>query len=148
MDKPLTHWYCDSCGKQIKEAADGIVVWRRERGLVTEHRIVHRGQCDIPELPASENLSEFLGPDGLVKLTAFFTRGRILTLHGEDEENEVLDASAFAELIRRLHVPHYEEARRHFDSPELYDRYADGGEVAPYMQEALKALIENGCSDS
>ncbi len=136
-------WYCDSCGEQIQEAADGIVIWRREEGLVMGHRIVHRGRCDNSDLPAHENLSDFLGPDGLVKLTSYFTRGPILTWRGEEEENEVHDASAFAELIRRLHVPHYEEARRQFANPELYDRYADGGEVAPYMQEALRDLINN-----
>ncbi|MGB0766170.1 MAG: hypothetical protein ACPGYV_00510 [Phycisphaeraceae bacterium] len=142
MDEPLTRWYCDTCGEPIEGGGDGILVWHRENNLVTGHQIVHRDRCDVPSEGACENLSNFLGSDGLVYMTAFFTRGRILTLHGEQEENEVQDPPAYAELIRRLHVPHYEEARRYFGESSLYERHAGAAEVAPYRQESLISIIE------
>lgn len=53
----------------------------------------------------------------------------------------VADVREFAELVRRLHVPHYDEARPHMAEADPAEWPADGNEVGIYSQSDLKRLI-------
>lgn len=50
---------------------------------------------------ADNSLTEFLGADGLMRLMVFISESELPT-------SEVL------EMIKRLHIPGYEQARKHF----------------------------------
>lgn len=117
-------WICDQCGQQISDVDDGWVEWL-QRPLPSDRweshslRLVHQrvasplqGGCQhnedawrardrsiVGDLP----LSSFLGPDGLMTLLEFASDQRF--------ELDVL-----IELIKRLHIPGYEQARNSFDA--------------------------------
>jgi hypothetical protein len=123
MNKPNT-WTCDSCGEPITNAKDGWVEWltrdeddvRIGRGL----RLVHHCSAHVPldtrcqynervehaadgSIVSDLPLESYLGTTGLIDLLSLIAEKRIPV-------EEVL------ELIKRLHVPGYEQARFHFDA--------------------------------
>lgn len=116
-------WICDACGETIKDQADGWVEWLRNsesrecRGL----RLVHHqpasprnpaGSCqydsdvewnsDQSSLVNDLSLEFFLGSDGLMRLLAMLS-------DGTPPADEVI------EMIKRLYIPGYEHAHRHFE---------------------------------
>ncbi|MBB4127365.1 hypothetical protein GGR77_002679 [Xanthomonas translucens] len=119
-------WTCDQCGRPINSVEDGWVEWL-QRQVTPEQwqshslRLVHfhtaspfhdAGGCQhnerawfardksiIGDLP----LSSFLGPDGLMTLLEFSSDRRF-------------DFDVLIELIKRLHIPGYEQARNSFNS--------------------------------
>ena len=121
-----TAWICDGCGEPIKNVADGWVEWV-ERNDIETGRLVGRDLRLVHHLPASPRrhnfpgcqfdqkaedrrdgshvhdlgLTEFVGPDGLMRALALISEQRLPT-------PQVL------ELIKRLHIPGYEHARHHF----------------------------------
>lgn len=117
-----TSWFCDTCDHLIEKAEHGWVEWI---GLSTEEdaplrgrdiRIVHHsaysehpGGCQF-KLDAKDPgsigdfaLTEFQGPDGLMRLLEMIA------------END-LPTPELLEIIKRIHIPGYERARRHFKS--------------------------------
>jgi len=75
---------------------------------------IMKGEGSVFDMP----LGALLGPDGLMYLLALIDAGSVAT-------DEVLD------MIKRLHIPGYEQARRYFDRaidkelirPELWPGY-------------------------
>ena len=125
-------WICDKCGLIIERAADGWVQWREfgaesknrklrgERALGRDLQLVHADPASPHPIKTGEkygcqfddndpaymtmdlSLPEFLGPNGLMHLLDFIAKGSVETV-------EVL------EMIKRLNVPGYEQARMHID---------------------------------
>jgi hypothetical protein len=137
--KPLHQFICDECGQLIEKVEDGWLEWLKPpEKPVHGFRIVHvagasprfhqGGNCYYPEsYRASDNhLNYFAGPDGLALLLSF-------------TEWYLGDPKELAEIIRRTHVPHYEEARQYLDKA-----YGDGfiSSSRDYSQEDLKKVIE------
>ncbi len=86
-------------------------------------------------------LDNFTGPAGIAMLLSFLDLG---PLHDPDGENvpRLEDLREFAELMRRLVVPYYEEARLYWAVAET-DGFFDGAnEVWVYLPDTLKTLIE------
>lgn len=77
------------------------------------------------------HLNSFVGSDGLVSLLSKFQHERV-------EEN-----SELAEIIRRLHIPYYEEARKYHTEAET-DGYFDGeNEVTRYITATSKEILNH-----
>lgn len=106
-------WYCDKCGGKIDNVEEGWIEWRTDiYGESTKRasgmRLVHRIDCLYPDntgdntIPADRALKSFSGPDGLINF--------IEMLQYEEFKNN----DEVYEMIKRVHVPGYEEARRHF----------------------------------
>lgn len=143
MLEPLQQWICDISGKTIEKPEDGIIVWRKTtEHLDADHRIVHRdhdpGDGDFA---SHEELTNYLGPEGLIRMTACLTVGPIQLAQHQPERNSIGDLAAYVDLIRRLHVPYYEEARRRFGDPDIAEQFADSSEIAPYFPERLKEML-------
>jgi hypothetical protein len=119
-----TTWICDSCGEPITKAKDGWVEWltREEEGVQVGRglRLVHHcsahspldTRCQYNERAEYETdgsilsdlpLESYLGTNGLIDLLSLIAEKQIPV-------EEIL------ELIKRLHIPGYEQARFHFDS--------------------------------
>lgn len=140
---PLEQWYCDNCGEVINEPNDGWLEWYHEQGEIGNnegYRIVHHDRkCMYNSKKLSlENkslsdmhLSDFIGSDGLV------------TLLSHIEFNDVKDNSELVEIIRRLHVPYYEEARKYHHVAEENGFFSGENEVTRYLQDTSKYIIEN-----
>ncbi len=153
MKKPFTEFKCDVCGKTIK-AEDAMLQWLQRKKddsntfpmtLVDIHICCNRKPCDaiyeyrqIKEdlIEQWNHLERFIGPDNLDELLTFPVE-RIIP---EDKK------LAFLEIMRRLTIPHYEEARQYFPDVE-YDYYIENiGEYeeghASWRQQTLKNIIE------
>ena len=153
MKKPFTEFKCDVCGKTIR-AEDAMLQWLQRKKddsnpfpMILEdiHICCNRKPCDeLYELRARyedlyeqwDHLERFIGPDNLDELLTFPVE-RIIP------QEKKID---FLEIMRRLTIPHYEEARQFFPNVEhdyyienLRD-YEDGH--ASWRQQTLKNIIE------
>lgn len=163
MLKPLQQWVCDSCGEIILAADQGYLEWLTERdeqaglyrarGLRIVHHAPHsprfvRGQiganCYFYEGQAGESdieLSRFVGPAGMTYLIAKF-----LDVGPELEEEyrgpPVFDMRELVEIMRRLYIPYYEEARLYWDEARADGCFVDSNEVSLYHPDGLRALVE------
>lgn len=140
--QPLAEFVCDTCSELIASPDDGWLEWFRDsHGAATGFRIVHHLKAsplaaesaagcyyDRERRASDMHLRHCLGADGLVHLLAVL-------------ESALADPAEVIEIIRRLQIPHYEEARLYWDRAEE-DLYFEGSnEVWPYTQEALTGLI-------
>ncbi|MEC0886824.1 hypothetical protein [Bacillus atrophaeus] len=138
--KKKEQWYCDFCGEIIESDKDGMLEWDSflekddTQFNAKNFRIVHNRsikKCHPRNNDA--NLSDghlhwYTGPGGLSELLAIKHRYH-------------LDLVKFDEIIRRLHVDYYEEARQYFhESRENGDEF-DIYEIGDYSQDALKTII-------
>jgi hypothetical protein len=157
MMEPLKQWKCDRCGQLIEKPEDGWFEWlTTEDNHVSEFRIVHdnqssplrhggKGNCyfHYGKRGHSDTHLEFIAsPDGFARVLAFLDPGEILD---PDQERgcRVTDMRAFVEIMRRLYIPHYEEARPFMDAARRDGLI--GGE--PYSQQTLHAMIERYSGD-
>lgn len=144
MDTPLTCWYCDVCKKPIDEIDRGYVIWRSdEAGMARDFKIIHKVVCDDNQYPSSLALRDFVGPKGLVILTSLLSLGPIKSHFGDPPHNRVADMDQWVDLMRRVQIPHYEEARHRLFSKEAYlHENDDSNEVGPYLPDQLRAALQ------
>lgn len=105
---PLTQWECDSCNQIIQDENDGLlefVVSSDYKGKVaSDFRIVHKTEnCVLPEDMITNNITAIA--IGLSKVD------RIGRLMKATDKYAIGDIHSFSEIIKRLEVPYYEEAR-------------------------------------
>lgn len=141
--EPLTRWRCDVCEKWITSAEDGYVLWEVEPNGVCDFQIVHQGECDADIASRSEALPSFLGPNGLARLTAFLSLG---PARPGSRPVHATDADGWVDLVRRVQLPFYEEARAELQRKSAAGEYGGWNEAAPYLQENLRGLA-NPASD-
>ncbi|MFC0115663.1 hypothetical protein [Kibdelosporangium aridum] len=146
---PLQSWRCDTCRSPIDDATLGIVTWRHDDdGCYLDFRIVHKNmnglQCD----PGSENgfidsleIVNFLGPAGLGELLSWISTSRA----GGARARGVVDLEAYGDLVRRLQLPFYEEARPFFGQSTRSWLAADGSD--PDRPDTLKIIAAKGHLD-
>ena len=139
--KPLAEYICDTCGELIDLGAysgAGYLEWSEEKGdqpgpALEGFRIVHNLERCLyarAERAGDVPLESLLGSDGLVYLLAFLERDRIA------------DLGQFLDVVRRLHVPHYEEARQYWGAAEDDSFFTSRNPSSVYMQDTLAAVIE------
>ncbi|MDF9844962.1 MULTISPECIES: hypothetical protein [unclassified Paenibacillus] len=137
--RPLEQWVCDSCNQIINRVQDGWFEWYDDsNNQQTGFRIVHNNhQCmyNTRTLFAQGrstrdmHLDAFVGGRGLVYLLSLI------------EHPEVTNKAEVTEMVRRLHVAHYEEARLYWPEAES-DGFFDGAnEIWPYLPETNETLI-------
>jgi len=143
--EPFKFWRCDKCGEPVGHA-DGYVIWGNYGQPDFEFRIVHQKVCDDKGFQSSMPLADFIGPDGLVKLTSMLSYG----LHTKDAGRDVRsshplpDLDAWVDFVRRVQVPLYEQVRMLYLQPETRDDFSDAAESYPYLQKSITYLISGG----
>jgi hypothetical protein len=106
--EPLKQWYCDHCGEIIDCADNGWLEWLKEIDGDREDkfRIVHHDEkCMYNDknlfrqgyLTRDMHLNHYVGPDGLNNLLEIMTRPG-------------MDQAEVIKIIRRIHVPYYEQS--------------------------------------
>lgn len=138
--EPLTKWYCDVCGDTV-DVEKGYVIWRRTDGVRWDFKIIHKVICDDKSYGSSLPLSDFLGPDGLIRLTSFLSYGEYHLRSLESDQSRgamVRNMDEFVVLLRRLQIPFYEEARRRFGDVEFQQDVDGANEVRVYGQDILE----------
>jgi hypothetical protein len=151
---PLQQWICDSCGEVIQRPEDGWLEWiSHSYDDAHDFRIVHhktrspraehlRSGCYQHELAAGRKdvgLDRFGGPDAIAHLLTFLDSGYV---DRDDLGPRVKSTRELAELIRRLAIPHYEEARLYWSDAVDAGFFEGANEVSPYRQGTLVAMID------
>lgn len=141
MGGPLRRWKCDQCGEFIREANDGLVTWcTDEDGGAHSFRIVHRKTCDVAsESPWSWRLDDCLGVNGLTRLLSMLSAGPLMVNDGQRLINNM---DEFVDVVRRVQIPYYEEARPNFCFPDQIEGSDDVNGIAPYLFDRLRQTAE------
>ena len=142
MGEPFSRWICDVCGLDIEGREQGYVLWSRDdaRGY-HDFKIIHRGTCDKDQQAYSAALDEFLGMDGIARLTALMSDGIVRnTLGANPRVNKISEIDHFVDFFRRVQLSHYEDARQLYMNPESAREFADAGESLPYLQRSLERV--------
>lgn len=144
MVQPLSKWRCDACGEWVT-AGDGYVIWNRRDGTDPSMRIIHQNKCDDDEYTHSNALSDFLGADGLAKLTAMLSYGLV---HTESNGSSVPSSRLpsldhWVDFVRRVQIPFYEKSRSYLASSRAAEDLSDANEVSPYIQSNLTEFAAN-----
>jgi hypothetical protein len=140
---PLRQWKCDACGLVIDGPEAGWVEWLAvpTRGTKAHRfRIVHNSnRCQYPSAGRVRDihLAHLVGPDGLGLLLALLAPDR----QAGSREDGVASLDEWCELVRRLHLPHYEEARQYRQDAEADGFYERPEGQPPYGQAALLNLL-------
>jgi hypothetical protein len=116
--KPLQEWHCDKCG-EIVNPENGWLEWL---GPINRHshsfHIVHNRDICFHHTRhpdrKDQHLHYYLGTNGLEKLITMIDPG-LLSGSERDPNTTCPEASSFSEILRRLHIPYYEEGRLYFD---------------------------------
>jgi hypothetical protein len=147
--KPLEQWICDACGEVIQRQEHGWLEWLRDRddrfrasGFKIVHDSLHspRGQFGCYHYTnhrgrSDAHLAEYVGSDATAWLLGLLARsGR--------RDSGVKDIWEFAELVRRLTIPYYEEARQYWNRAETDGVFDGANEVSPYTQRTLRHVID------
>ncbi|MFC1972063.1 hypothetical protein ACFLVE_01490 [Chloroflexota bacterium] len=135
---PLKQWICDSCGGIIEKPEDGWLEWYSKESVESNFRIVHHNRSCMYDdlrkhniLVSDLNLTDVIGTHGLAN--SLF---RIeLSEKGVDK---IQDLKEFVEILRRLHVPYWEEARLYWDRA-LKEGFHDG---CDFGENTLRSIIE------
>jgi hypothetical protein len=153
MLAPLEQWNCDTCGQTIESARDGYLEWLHGGmdDLFTVHgfHIVHHSPRS-PRQPHGNcyrysdhlnnqdmHLTSFVGADGLGTLLNWLAPA----LGDDSTRTKARDPEEAVELIRRLHLPHYEEARHYFDVARADGFLADSDPASWFRQQNLLTVI-------
>lgn len=142
-----SRWICDTCNDEITDPERALLLFLEQDDLPwlrRDFRIVHKSiegrRCDpgsAAGYSSSIGLTELLGMDGLNYLLSFLSVGPLKDGGGMRVE----DMDGFVDLVRRLQVPNYEQARRRFGESGVMDRYSGSNELLPYTQWELAAVV-------
>ena len=107
--------------------------------------IHHKHECQRKEkdLPngfiKDGSLSRYLGVENLQNLYTLLHPG---PLYGKGKGILVEDINEYMEILRRLTIPYYEEARIYWPLAEEDGFFCDVNEVYPCLVSTLKLIIE------
>lgn len=153
MLEPSEQWFCDTCGQVIQSASEGWLEWLSGPPHFVRHgfRIVHHfkhsplakeaGTEHSSEGPScyqyerkpgreDDHLGVFTGYDGLMVLLDML------------QDRPRANTDEWAEVVRRLHVPYWEEARQHFSEAEEDEFFPDPDVLGARTVKTLKAIAE------
>lgn len=146
---PLKQWYCDTCGKIIEKPEDGYVQFHyNEDHVYDDFIIVHHA----PESPLRKHgrdcykyhsdceLKSFLGTHGLVEVLALLDPG---PYHTPKFKERVINVRKWADFVRRLQLPYFEEARIYWERASADGYFGDSNEIYIYVPDKLKSMIEH-----
>jgi hypothetical protein len=140
---PLSQWKCDACGQIIERPEMGWVEWLAgpTRGTIAHaFRIVHNSRrCQYPSMGRVRDihLVHLLGPDGLATLLQLVSPGG----RTGNREDGVANLDEWGELVRRLHVPHYEEARHYWAYAEADNVFSGLAGHSQYSKATLLKIL-------
>jgi len=154
MLKPLQEWICDSCGEVISSPKEGYLEWlsdddHKAYDFVMVHHAIHSPKRSGKDCylhahsprSSSSSLDNYTGPNAQAYLYRFLDFGEY---HDPDNTGPKLkDIREFVNLMRRLTIPYYEEARRYFGETKYRDMLAGGAnEILMFTPAFLKQVIE------
>jgi hypothetical protein len=138
MDEKFTVWYCDYCESPIDDPGDAVVV-RYGHDLKIWHKSCMNKRDESLHF---EELCHFCNnPSCIADLLADISPNIVDKSNGPIYDPKP-SLDSICELIRRLYVPHYEEARLYF--PDLADPNVEIDCPQNYSRENLEMFIKEG----
>lgn len=158
--KPLEQFICDGCGEIIEESSQGYLEWlsdphsssglkEQEFGFRIVHHALHsprkesQGDCYRLGSSSSQPLVDALGDSGAAWRLHFLDVGAFHDPEGEGMPR-AKNLREYVELLRRLTVPYYEEARQYWGLLGSEPDFIGVHERAIYGEDILKELIRRG----
>lgn len=83
-------------------------------------------------------MRDFVGPDGTAQQLSFLDPGYIDT---RDNIPCIGSMKEYVEIMRRIAIPNYEEARRYWAQAEADGVFDGANEVSPYTQRTLTYIL-------
>ena len=140
MLKPLQEFVCDVCDRVIDSPQKGMLNANSKNSQIHDWQIVHHKTCDDMNRNWSMHLDHLVGIDNVGEMINHIHPGPVTDPTGKAEV-DFADNVKFAEVMRRLYVPYYEEARRYFDQA-VSDGILDGNSSGIVSPKILKNIIE------
>lgn len=158
MLKPLEQFICDTCGEIIKSRNEGIVEWISKTNQTSNnleihsHKIVHHfphspltGENRCYQLndasgQATVQLNNFMNPNNIIaRILKPLDIGPLFDKHYSGPA--ITDFRDYVEIIKRLTIPYYEEARLYWQEA-VNDGFLEGKhEISAYSVDTLKAIV-------
>jgi len=118
--KPLKQFICDSCGKLIEKPKDGWWEYLHDRKteLVSGFRIVHYGGPCYYNVQALGRKNISVGDmhlEHMLRSSGFGNMLHWLELSEKKKIDDQFNISEFTEIMRRLYLPYWEEARQYWE---------------------------------
>lgn len=141
-------WKCDTCGGTIENIKDGWVEWLRKMDsnapFPTEFglRLVHHKPASPRSKGCQYNENEW--DDAFVQDLdlASFTGSQGLMQLLELIDEKAMPIEDILEMIKRLHIPLYEQARGHFDEARREGVYEPNRRPGFYTESQLELVSE------
>ena len=140
---PLKQWICDSCGGIIEKPEDGWWEFYKDlkTRLVSGFRIVHYGgPCyyNVQTLRRENKMVGDMHLDHMITFGAFGHMLHWLELSETKKLDEHFNITEFTEIMRRLYLPHWEEARLYWERA-----YQDGfHDKCGFSENDLLSIID------
>jgi hypothetical protein len=161
MLRPLKQFICDTCRQIINKPEEGWIEWISNRNPKTgtneihSFNIVHHSSSSHLARTNSKTCYQHKGKSGRrdIPLNDFINENHkmsnILSMldvgpyHNPDYKGtEITDLRQYVEIMRRLTIPYYEEARQYWEKAQD-DGYFDGcTETGIYGIDSLKLSVE------
>lgn len=148
--EPLKQWICDTCGQIIVKPEDGYVQFNRDiNGQYDDFIIVHHATTsplrgtnrkNCYKYDSDCDLESFLGHHGLVEVLSFIDAG---PYHLPDFSLRVSNIRKWADFVKRLQLPYYEQARMFWNRASSDGYFGDSNEIYIYTPGNLKRMIEH-----
>ena len=151
MLNPLTQFICDTCRQVISNPEDGWIEWESRIDDKTNKITSRNFRICHHEMPCQKlarhphcsdlPLKEFVGEMASVQIANLLDVG---VYHQRDYAGpEPTDMREFTELMRRLTIPYYEEARQWWNEAMTDGYFGDANEIYIYMPVNLRRMIEH-----
>lgn len=145
MATPLTAWKCDRCQEDITDPGIAVVTYRRDdQRRAYDFLLVHKNldgrRCDPDNDDGyieSIALSQLLGADGLTDLLSFLSAG---PYSGDRGVVRVADFDGYVDLVRRVQIPFYEEARQYWHTERTRELLGGASYAYPYLPDLLEHI--------
>lgn len=156
MLTPLKQFICDTCGEIIEKPEDGYLEWvYSDDRMQSEFNIVHHGGSS-PRKKYNHNgcyqhvnrngrmdmaLNQILDPNRtMAYLLKFIDMGRY---HDPDKKKIAkVNISEYVELVRRLTINYYEEARAYWDEAISDGSIDEDNIITNYSVDFLKGIVD------
>ncbi len=148
---PLKQFFCDTCGHVIESINEGYVIWEtNDDGLAKNFRIVHhkphsplkdrdKNGC-YTSYEQSESLDTFFNENADIEILNLLHLNQIIY---PDHKDGIENLAEFADFLRRIKLPYYEEARLYLDAAKTQGYIGGSNELRIFTKEFLYGVIEN-----
>lgn len=144
MQEPLKQFYCDTCGRIIEDPSKGTLAWISNKDatgtfICDDFHICHKNNNCRPHRECDVELIHLAEGKGLNLLLSKIDCG--IYFNQSYLKPGVGNFRSFTEILRRLYLPYYEEARQYFVRAKKSDEFGDVNEVDFFDPENMKRII-------